>query len=91
VHVTGSAEGDTCVLSVSDGCGGLAEDELERVFDPGWRSGTARTPRQDGGGGLGLAIARGIVEAHEGRILVRNAGAGCRFDVLLPGSLPADS
>ncbi len=91
VHVTGSAVGDTCVLSVSDGCGGLAEDELERVFDPGWRSGTARTPRQDGGGGLGLAIARGIVEAHEGRILVRNAGAGCRFDVLLPGSVPADS
>jgi signal transduction histidine kinase len=84
VHISGTADGATCVLSVSDGCGGLAPEELERVFDAGWRGSAARTPAQDGGAGLGLAIARGIVEAHQGRILVRNTGTGCRFEVHLP-------
>jgi signal transduction histidine kinase len=36
------------------------------------------------GAGLGLAIARGLVEAHHGRIEARNYGAGCRFEVRLP-------
>ena len=34
--------------------------------------------------GLGLAIARGLVEAHRGRIAARNHGDGCRFEVRLP-------
>jgi signal transduction histidine kinase len=73
------------VLVVSDACGGLRADELERVFDAGWRGSAARTPVPDGGGaGLGLAIARGIVEAHEGRIAVSNTATGCRFEVRLP-------
>jgi signal transduction histidine kinase len=42
----------------------------------------------DGGAGLGLAIARGIVEAHHGEITVRNNGPGCRFTVRLPLSQP---
>ena len=84
VQVTGSADGAECVLAVSDACGGLRADELERVFDAGWRGGAARTPRPDGGAGLGLAIARGIVEAHSGQISVRNEGPGCRFEIRLP-------
>ena len=36
------------------------------------------------GAGLGLAIVRGIVEAHRGRVLVANEAPGCRFDVVLP-------
>jgi signal transduction histidine kinase len=84
VRVTTSAEGGYYVLAVSDGCGGLDEEALKRVFDPGWRGTPARTPTPDGGAGLGLAIARGIVEAHDGQIAVRNTASGCRFEVRLP-------
>ena len=84
VHVAGGLEGDQAVIAVSDGCGGLAPEEIERVFDTGWRGTAARTPGPHGGAGLGLAIARGIVEAHQGRIRVQNAGEGCRFEVRLP-------
>ncbi|MEV5007672.1 HAMP domain-containing sensor histidine kinase [Streptomyces sp. NPDC093064] len=70
------------VLSVTDGCGGIPEEDLPRVFDTGWRGTHARTP--PGGAGLGLAIVRGIVEAHQGRAAVRNIPGGCRFEVTLP-------
>ncbi|MFF6993288.1 ATP-binding protein, partial [Streptomyces sp. NPDC010273] len=48
----------------------------------GWRGTHARTP--PAGAGLGLAIVRGIVEAHQGRAAVRNVSGGCRFEVTLP-------
>ncbi|WP_328674970.1 sensor histidine kinase [Streptomyces sp. NBC_00343] len=70
------------VLSVTDGCGGIPEEDLPRVFDTGWRGTHARTP--PAGAGLGLAIVRGIVEAHQGRAAVRNVSGGCRFEVTLP-------
>ncbi|WP_433549306.1 sensor histidine kinase [Streptomyces sp. CA-294286] len=76
----------TVVVSVTDGCGGIPEADLPRVFDTGWRGTEARTP--PGGAGLGLAIVRGIVEAHAGRAEVRNVPGGCRFEVTLP-SAPA--
>ncbi|MFI1397901.1 sensor histidine kinase [Streptomyces sp. NPDC020681] len=72
----------TVVVSVTDGCGGIREQDLPRVFDTGWRGGEARTP--PGGAGLGLAIVQGIVEAHAGRASVRNVADGCRFEVILP-------
>ena len=55
-----------------------------------WRSAARRPgPRHRGGGaGLGLAIARGIIEAHQGVIDVVNAGPGCRFEIRLPLSVP---
>jgi signal transduction histidine kinase len=84
VEVSARADGATCVLEVSDACGGLDENALLRVFEAGWRGTTARTPGPDGGAGLGLAIARGIVEAHAGAVDVANTGAGCRFRVRLP-------
>ncbi len=75
---------DGVVLSVTDGCGGIPEDDLPRVFDTGWRGTHARTP--PAGAGLGLAIVRGIVEAHQGRAAVRNVSGGCRFEVILPAA-----
>ncbi|MET7452181.1 HAMP domain-containing sensor histidine kinase [Streptomyces sp. NPDC005574] len=75
------------VLSVTDGCGGIPEEDLPRVFDTGWRGTHARTP--PAGAGLGLAIVRGIVEAHQGRATVRNVLGGCRFEVTLPTPSPS--
>jgi signal transduction histidine kinase len=84
VHVAASSEGDMVLMTVSDGCGGIPEADLARVFDPSWRGTEARTPGADGGAGLGLAIVRGIVEAHRGAVGVVNTGNGCRFEVRLP-------
>ena len=70
-------------LAVTDGCGGIPADDLERVFDVGWRGDEQRTP-DAGGGGLGLAIARGVVESHDGTIAVSNVDGGCAFEIDLP-------
>jgi signal transduction histidine kinase len=83
------AGGQTAWLSVQDGCGGIPDTDLPRLFDVAFRGETARTPADAtdplaGGAGLGMAIARGIVEAHQGSIAVQNSGAGCRFVVHLP-------
>jgi signal transduction histidine kinase len=82
VHV--DAEADRAVVRVDDACGGIPDNELDRVFDVAFRGSAARTPSGDGGAGLGLAIARGLVEAHRGEIAAHNHGPGCRFEVKLP-------
>ncbi|MEW2565813.1 HAMP domain-containing sensor histidine kinase [Streptomyces sp. NPDC047070] len=84
VAVAAARSADGVVLSVSDGCGGIPEQDLPRVFDTGWRGSDARTP--PAGAGLGLAIVQGIVEAHQGRATVRNISGGCLFEVTLPAA-----
>jgi PAS domain S-box-containing protein len=65
---------------VSDSGPGIAADDIPRLFDRFWQ---ARTTRR-GGAGLGLAIARGIAEAHGGRIEVRSEpGQGSHFMLVL--------
>ncbi len=78
----GTADGRAW-LRVQDACGGIAEDDLDRVFDVGYRGTTARTPDEHSGAGLGLAIARALAEAHGGTLDVANHGAGCRFTLTL--------
>ena len=84
VVVMAAAEDDGVLMSVADGCGGIPEADLASVFDTGWRGSAARTPGTGGGAGLGLAIVRGIVEAHHGQVSVVNDGDGCRFEIRLP-------
>ncbi len=87
VWVEGRAVPEGVELSVLDGCGGLSEEDAARVFDVGWQGRPARSPDREAGGhgaGLGLAIVRGIVEAHSGQVAVANEANGCRFRVLLP-------
>jgi signal transduction histidine kinase len=93
VVLAAGADGDGAWLAVQDSCGGIPEADLPRVFEVAFRGEAARSPRPtsgtsgaagpDGGAGLGLAIARGLVEAHAGEIAVENAGPGCRFVVRL--------
>jgi signal transduction histidine kinase len=92
VRVSVDRNGPDVVVAVSDQCGGIREDELERVFDLAYRGDPARSPSADatcnGAGGLGLAIAKGFVEAHHGVIAVKNEGVGCTFTVCMPGWQP---
>lgn len=89
VCVQTGIEEASAYVSVADECGGIPERDLPRVFDAAFRGQPARTPQENGGAGLGLAIARGIIEAHGGQITVSNEGPGCRFTVRLPLSQPA--
>ncbi len=84
IVVEAGGDGAGAYVSVLDSGGGIPERELHRVFDVGFRGDPARTPGSDAGAGLGLAIARGFVEAHRGDISVRNENGGCRFTVHLP-------
>jgi len=83
VRVVGHVRGDECWVSVEDQGPGIPAEDLPHVFDRFYRS------RQQGdeteGNGLGLAIARGIVELHGGRIQVEVPGkGGSRFVFGLP-------
>lgn len=74
------------VLTVADTGRGIGQDDLPRVFDRFFQADAGRD-RGDAtrGGGLGLAIAKAIVERHRGRIEVASTlGAGSRFTVYLP-------
>ncbi|MFQ6272888.1 sensor histidine kinase [Kutzneria viridogrisea] len=88
VAVLVGTEDGQALLRVDDACGGIPGNELDRVFDVAFRGSSARTPstgsEQPAGAGLGLAIARGLVEAHQGEIAAHNHGPGCRFEVRLP-------
>lgn len=86
VRVEAWADDGWAHVAVSDTCGGIPEHVLDKVFEAGFRSEHARTPRPDVRSGLGLAIARGFVEAHGGTIDVVNVEGGCRFTVRLPAA-----
>lgn len=88
VDVTVRAGAETAEVAVRDECGGIPTEELARIFDVGFRGETARTPHlaNPAGAGLGLAITRGIIEAHAGTIGVRNVPGGCEFLIRLPVS-----
>jgi signal transduction histidine kinase len=86
VRSIGESTAHVAEVTVRDECGGIAPDDLARVFEVGFRGEAARTPQPGlgGGAGLGLAITRGIVTAHDGSVEVHNATGGCTFTVRLP-------
>ena len=74
-------KGDEAIFSVADSGPGIAGEDLDRLFEKFWQR--RRTDKR--GVGLGLAIARGIVEAHGGRIWVESRiGDGSTFYFTLP-------
>lgn len=84
VSLDAREEESAVAVSVEDTCGGLQPQDLSHLFEPFYRGDPARL-RDGGGAGLGLSIAKGIVEAHGGRIWVENSPSkGCRFSFTLP-------
>lgn len=84
VRVRVTAEPGHVRISVSDSGPGLTLEQQAQVFNRFWRSDAARTPQQ-GGSGLGLSIAKGIVEAHGGTICVESQPEhGATFAFVLP-------
>jgi signal transduction histidine kinase len=79
-------EGPGVVFSVADTGEGIAAEDLSRIFERFYRGEKSRS-RATGGAGLGLAIARGIVEAHGGRIWVDSRpGRGTTVRFSLPAA-----
>ena len=90
VTLTVRGEPNSVQLTVSDTGEGIRESDLPHVFDRFYRGEPARTRDSQSvasGVGLGLAIARGIVEAHGGTISAMSApGEGATFRVVLPAA-----
>jgi signal transduction histidine kinase len=82
VVVVRVSNGDRASLEVCDEGPGLSPETVGEVFDEFFTGDPART-RLDGGAGLGLAIARGIVDAHDGEIWAE-PGPGGRVGFRLP-------
>ena len=80
----GSAADGQAELVIRDTGSGIAPDEMPRVFDPYFRTDRA-VLAGIAGTGLGMGIARGIVEAHEGSIVVESGlGAGTTITLRFP-------
>ena len=81
-------EREVVEVTVADTGPGIAPEELSRIFDRFYRADPSRD-RSTGGVGLGLTIARRLVEAHDGAIEAESTlGEGSRFMVRLPHFSP---
>jgi signal transduction histidine kinase len=85
VAVRSVVAGAVVRIEVEDNGMGIAADMLPKIFEP-FRQGSMGTTRRFGGLGLGLSVAKGLVEAHDGSIRVRSAGhnQGAIFTIELP-------
>ncbi|TDC80413.1 sensor histidine kinase [Streptomyces hainanensis] len=84
VRVTLRGEGDQAVLEVADDGAGVPEEDRERIFERFVRLDDARG-RDEGGAGLGLAIARDVAVRHGGTLTVSRAPeGGALFTLRLP-------
>ncbi len=82
-----SAKGTEVEISVADTGTGIAPEHLPRLFERFYRAERGRS-RSDGGSGIGLAIVRGLVEAHGGRVRAESPGLGhgATFTLTMPRS-----
>jgi signal transduction histidine kinase len=83
IDLTIDQQNGTILFSVRDYGPGVPAEYQEKIFDHFVRADN-RLTRQVGGAGLGLAICKGFVEAHNGRVWVRSAQPGAIFGFSLP-------
>ena len=85
VRLSATQQQDQVELVVADTGGGISAKHLPRVFERFYRAGEGRS-RQQGGSGIGLAIARALVQAHGGHIRAESPGPGkgSTFTITLP-------
>jgi heavy metal sensor kinase len=90
IRVRIGRDGDSAWVSVSDRGPGIAEEDRERIFERFYRVDKARS-REQGGAGLGLALAKWGVETHRGRIeLETELGRSSTFRIVLPARTDSD-
>jgi signal transduction histidine kinase len=101
ITLTATSDGEQVRFSIKDRGIGIPKDELETIFERFHTSNdtllhsTSKTAFKGGGIGLGLAICKGIIEAHHGRIWVDSSGRdtekmpGSEFTVLMPLVAPS--
>jgi signal transduction histidine kinase len=85
ITLRAAPRGDELMIAVIDTGPGIAADHLPHVFERYWQA----RPASQAGAGLGLYIARGIVEAHGGRIWAESSAGGARLIFTLPLTRPA--
>jgi signal transduction histidine kinase len=92
VNVSAQRQGGEVLIRVQDSGIGISPENLAHVFDRFYRADRSRA-RISGGSGIGLTIARYLVEAHGGRIWAESAGEGqgSIFSIALPGIIPGSA
>ncbi|HEY4411675.1 MAG TPA: HAMP domain-containing sensor histidine kinase [Gaiellaceae bacterium] len=85
VRVEIGGENATVVYTIEDDGPGIADDDHDRIFEPGVRGG-AHDARTDQGAGLGLSLARRLARSVDGDVLAAPSVRGARFLIRLPAA-----
>ena len=84
IRISAKDRGDSALIQISDTGIGIPKDEILKVFDEFYRARNAKEIERDGTG-LGLSMAKQVVERHHGKIWVESEeGKGSTFSIILP-------
>lgn len=84
VIVTGSTKDRTTIITIADRGMGIAKKDIPYIFDRFYRADAARSKQSTSGHGLGLSIAKQIIDHHNGSIGVKSGKNGSQFTIQLP-------